>query len=1162
MSDLIEDLRNYSNSKGNSEHDREKKDFFNKLIRLLEENQLNVATLTEELSKLTLRQRKNLFYLRRQFGASSTSRAGDFITMIFESLNISLEPLELESVVRSGMSEAKKLNLQWRVYHIWLSDRFNADNIHALERELKYYMGLQPINKVPLASLIQIQLEEQNYQQLEQLLLKANRYAPEYLSEVINKLVIQAPAAMQELIAIARRNPDLTKKIITANAEIAYQAARQDSSLFFHLSAELQRSLLAKAELENNSQFHEELARVKYEEPVLSASEQGYFNRLLIDGGYCREAATQGHEAHKLYKQLNQNIINQVTPAIIAHDQAENAVKLINSYLEKFPGTYKKLFFEQLKTEIIRGNKFDQALLQGHLQRASRERLFAKWSGRDKSRAGELICKLAAEVCAFPNLNDLQKHKILSQGLLPAVNQEGMKQRISRQVENCLHNPALCIASNVGQVVKRVVEFYQSFSRITEYEQARQQLNAEAIYQRYLISKGLQQASEQETLLVDTQGHILTTVKLGQDDINAILTQMTGNEVRHGTLAMIASRLGVSQLTAATVCNLDVSLHPELMARVRQTILGNEPGEQLSIIVDSYLASNQRGSVIALQEEMMMHAQLGLRTLLKKFPEIILTDTQNLQLMHGINCLVLGKFRRILANSRPELNFVYINRELDNCRKELAPLCRELVVETLVSIMDSNQKLQFQDVLVKLESSDFENTTATGLDYLRTDSCNGTVVRIEATEYTAHGKVLGGQKQALRLLARNHYQPQSGQVMPYANSTQEARVPSIAVISVPHSESVHDVTAKLGYSAQQLRQKVPGYRGPIVYNLLTSLHSSAYERLLDNRNRQRESARQILIGAHHYNRAQVRKGMPFELIYVQNIPVNQHTVELNSASLNDANAEAALMVDIALLSTLYHHRYIFPPAMQTSIARCYKNAHWHYVSFLTDAEKREFYFKNSEAGVNTVRLIENYRTSWAVAEFDNLSADFNNLAVLCLLKMFADGSYKKKQFGMLMQTLSVFSEPISQAGCKSANERYQAVAGRVELLKSLSVDPNLTPEKQNVIDAMKGYIAGKSPLDYVQYRLDTAYNLYNLQGAAASFSTEDQGGPSKVQSTKNRNKPGVINEMVNTNYAETGYLTRLQQTNASELQAHKANLHTSYQKLFGNGPAILPGPHK
>ena len=495
------------------------------------------------------------------------------------------------------------------------------------------------------------------------------------------------------------------------------------------------------------------------------------------------------------------------------------------------------------------------------------------------------------------------------------------------------------------------------------------------------------------------------------------------------------------------------------------------------------------------------------------------------------------------------VDYSVLNEALDKARKPLAIQCREKLVELM---QETYPRTDWPHEIKSLKKHDFTSTTATGLDYLHSDARNQTVIRISATDHTAHDKKVGQHNQAFRLLHRNHYRA-DGNIVPYAMRTTEARVPSIADKNTTQHKAVVDVAAKLHQDHRLLSAQSEHSDAPMVYNLLTSLHTFVYDiSPFERSNRQRLSAEYILQGSHLYNLQQVRAGEISSLVYVQNIPVNQHTNKLDDTAFDDVTKEATLMTDMALLSTLRHHAALFPCEIHKDLNKTYSFAHQKYTSFLPEAEQIGAYFHKTEAGHSVRDELKKHKNEWISAHLNTSPHDtMDALVIKALFKMYSKNMHRDIQFGMLAQALSIYVEPISQSGCKSANERYQAVSGRVELLKSIGSRrfDELSVEEREVKNALRDIIDGRGSFAKLQEHLDKAYNQHNLQGAVAAVSMEDQGASSKVQATKNRKTPGVITEL-NTNIAETGFLSRLHQTCSSAMQSHKANLAGIFKQLF------------
>lgn len=844
--------------------------------------------------------------------------------------------------------------------------------------------------------------------------------------------------------------------------------------------------------------------------------------------------------------------IKSEAPQLIALDQKENALRVIQNYLDQQPGAYKHQFFSDLALEIDRVTDVSEKdwflnLLKNKLKKADNKELFSKWSGLTHSRAAAVMASLYNIASLGGGLSSIQFNKMANEKELPdQVNDNTLL--IQGKIREIVMNPDRDKSSHLALKIGSAFKEMQAKAQFLQNSQHHNSRAVESEYQKKLITKGMEKASKQEHPAFDLQGHVLVFVKLKEVDYQAILDNIKQKKIGSNSAEQTVKLLLGSELTSHTLCNLDIKGNETLEAKFK-TWIGRDDVPQ------SLMDSKDRASIIDLQEEMSLHVLLALRVLENKL-SFKFNHELRTKLLSDVNKLVQNKVKTILelAHFKAEElnNFENLNTSLDKARKELAVGCRTVLVD---SICNQYPTLKLEHVLDK---HDFTSTTATGMDYLRSDARNQTVVRISGTKNTAHDKALGASKQALRFLHRNHYKNEADQglsVTPYNEKTLEARVPSIAVKESSESEGTKDVANKLQESHRLLRTQAAYSNGPMIYNLLTSLHTLAYDNSpFERSNKQRLSAEYILQGSHLYNLRQKRIGEPDELVYVQNIPVNQHSGELDDSAFDDVTKEATIMTDMALLSTLNHYAGVFDCALRESITQSYSYAHKQYLSFLPEVEKDDKYFHNTDFGYSVKTHLINKKSQWNSVKITSPDSDnLNTLVVKALFKMYSSNDYRDKQFGMLAQSLSVFVEPMSQAGCKSANERYQGVSGRVELLKSISSrsDDQLSAEEMYVKMALRNFVEGKGTASCaeVQRCLDQAYNKHNLYGAATVFSKEDQGAASKVEATKNKAHPGIIDE-IDTNVAETGFLTRLHQSHCSSMQAHKANLAEVYKTLF------------
>ncbi|ASQ44973.1 hypothetical protein [Legionella clemsonensis] len=1185
MISLLSDLRTYVTNKGNSAEDIMKKKFFNEIIVLLETDQLTVSSLTLKLARLTDKQLQALFWLGRKKDRSPGSQAAKWIGKLYEHLGVSEDDFSIANMVAKGISEEDQRKLAGSLYRQWQNHPVSNLERQHIEHEFKALLGMD-YPKLSLAQgVLKCYEEDEELTDLQSKLLRLWNYAPGYLSSFLHELcsgfVLQGSAKSkrftQTMVELVQDKPELEDSVIHAHPQLAAALIEEYPEKFFTLPLAMQRQVQAHLDepiLKKIKRAIDGVSLFRDREPEQKIA----LFALLQDPALRIHVLSEHAENHRLYSELETTICKNLEGSketLIAFHQADPAVKAIKTYLSEKPNAYKSNFFRNLMTDINR-NGLTVQILNKHMQSVNKDALFAKWSGKHNSRAANLMLNLYKlanmtsrdEDIAFIRQNLLNSQEDeLNKGIDSVYPDEGeiffdrrkenyfetrIKPSLSQKVTQILQHPEQAMNSLVGHQIGKVIHAYQSMAQFSQRKVAKQQQKAEAVYQNYLMTKALEVAQQTEVgkLIFDPQGHVILAVSLNDADYAEIYQLITGEE---GTKDNLIRLLG-SEVTPVTWCNIDIAQVPSLKNKFKARI---DNSHQMDNLLDSFFASSRRSSVIALQEELMMHVSLSLRALEKTAKIALLTEEKRDELMQAINTMALEQFATVLRASATGVTIDYaeLNKKLDEARVELAEKSRELLVDKIMAGRNQQSIAELSALLIeKLDKHSFTSTTATGWDYFRTDVDNENSILISATNETAHDKHYGDDKLAIRVITRCHYDPTNQTVREHDNPTIEARVPSMAIKSGSHKKAVEDIRGKLGYAHQLLTAKNTTYGGPVIYNLLTSLHTKAYDNsFFESANKQRASAARILKGSHLYNLAQLNKGKVKALIYVQNIPVNQHTKELNYNSLDGATCEAALMTDLALLATLTYHAAVFSPTMGESITSAYQFAHASYLSFLPQAGDGHHYFKDSQPGKDTMNFLLEQKKGWKNAVPIVPAADLHALAAQTLFKMMAHDEHQRKQFGMLAQALSVFIEPASLAGCKSANEREQAVAGRVGLLRSIdSISPTRLPaDKKAVIEALTDYVSGNATLATVQEKLDIAYNKYNLQGAVAAVSMEDQGASSKVQATKNKNNPGVIRE-VNTNYAESGYLDCLSQKYSELMQAHnkKTNLPETFKQLL------------
>ncbi len=437
-------------------------------------------------------------------------------------------------------------------------------------------------------------------------------------------------------------------------------------------------------------------------------------------------------------------------------------------------------------------------------------------------------------------------------------------------------------------------------------------------------------------------------------------------------------------------------------------------------------------------------------------------------------------------------------------------------------------------------------------------------VRISGTKHTAHDKKKGGSLQARRMLRRNYFTFDNG--MPIVRLLRsrniEARVPSLAVLEHSSFGTFHtdadrknaakDVMLKLDDSYQTFSKTLGDYQGPMTYNLLTSLQD------IVDWNEQARSFSAIVHGAHLFNARQVSSGLVDSLFHVQNIPVNGHGAPLNYTAFVPTTREATLMSSMALIATLHRQRRYLPRAQREQVEVCHDTLQRAYISFLKKVPPIDHSasFENSRQGNQAKKHLDNYhRNTLQIRGAGSIeSKSLQHLVTQALYRLHGENKLTDLKYGMLIQSLSVFIEQVSIAGCKSANERYAAVSGRVDLLKSINNrdKAELSDEEEKVCRLLASYATGSASIEKLRVALDIAYNQYNLNGAAASISTQDQGAGHKVEAHRSGER---YFRSIHTSVAESAELTWHHAAGTSSLQAHKEDkrqaVAEAYQELDG-----------
>jgi len=657
--------------------------------------------------------------------------------------------------------------------------------------------------------------------------------------------------------------------------------------------------------------------------------------------------------------------------------------------------------------------------------------------------------------------------------------------------------------------------------------------------------------------------------------------------------------------TQTILVSLDVNGKDNLLIdKLRDKLNTVLQTNQTNDIIEKYnLLAKSR--IISLQQETYFHAHLIGRMLekayKKKYPDKN-NDAMNESFNKGINNALRELNDEVLDLQAQALRIAYkkaskknpfdqelfavtFNAELDAARKILLPLIAktlrtELIKETEI-IFDVN-------ITQHLSKHLAEETAATKHDFVFEDKSMGMVSYIGASENTSHHRGLGASDLADRLMYSHRITPDNK--VQQLSDRQQIRVPSLPIkkldketleflnkwninrelsyevkdtavtgqisamqeivrekeftISQAFDELVIEDTAKKIEHIQGKYDLCGGSRDTkndlpraFVYNLYTTLNreTSFIESRDEKTNLQSQSAEHILKAAHRYNRKNTGK----PLCLVQNIPVNGfgYTVSIDDKKPDLVN-EAAVMMYMATLHTVYD---ILNKDSKDKV----KNLFDQYKTFLDGPGDGFFYNYLKKDVVNIKQLKE----TLIYSDSTKLST-LKDYAKNALYELFKNKDFSNHDYGFTYQALSVFAEDASMGSCKSANERTQAVNGRVAILDFIclgkeSRDALLKNTGQGTLiikaaDNLEKFIKEpRSQTKEINETLNFLYQHLNLEGFQAVISFIDQGGHAKL-GTK-----GII---PNTNNCEP-VVTHVK--NASQWQCHKGLISSVLKEFCG-----------
>ncbi|BCA94291.1 hypothetical protein TUM19329_06520 [Legionella antarctica] len=678
------------------------------------------------------------------------------------------------------------------------------------------------------------------------------------------------------------------------------------------------------------------------------------------------------------------------------------------------------------------------------------------------------------------------------------------------------------------------------------------QAQAQAVYMSELAKIAQEEAVKESNLLsFDPQGRVLIEVtpdaKQKQRIMEKIKNIAPPGELEIDIQALTLNEAVGKMVTPTTTVSLDIKTNPRLK-NIFDTQLENALKKietpQVTTQIMNQLTTKPKGSLIALQQEYYFHLALVARVYEKAAPEDL--SSEKMASIHhaataAVNSLVIEAYAKALKGAMRgnTLDMAKLNKSLDKARKELLPKAHNIMMKAIVShtgvILTKKQLKEITNPKGIKETIKHvaEGTTATSNDIVHLDSEVGLATLIAGSKNTAHDRIEGNQFAHRQLIT--HSLKADGRIEANKNLRIQIRTPSPVL-----KEGLADDNAYINDAVTKLTTITTDYKldkhltsdenkpKAFIYNSYTALNDTLGD---INGNLQTQSADHILRGAHRYNARQLHNNPDPVFCFVQNISVNGFGDTLGYDTGNPLREESTLMTEMALLHTLYDAS----PEQQNKIGKVFDQ----YKKYL-QTPHRPSYFSNSQAGKEAKEMIQSLKSVWkdkVNPVSDNIQENVNNgLKNLMANNLHFDHGYSK-----LFQALSVYAEEASIGGCKSGNERAQAINGRVAILDSLSGGNENSEGMQKIKEALSALAKGGNNVpqtaQVLKEALDTEYNRVGLQSAASVVSLVDQGASAKVEA-----KNGFLWWWTSRNYAEEPdtVMDNLHQSKAGSMQAHKS----------------------
>lgn len=713
-----------------------------------------------------------------------------------------------------------------------------------------------------------------------------------------------------------------------------------------------------------------------------------------------------------------------------------------------------------------------------------------------------------------------------------------------------------------------------------------------ARWQLFLKNKALDHTATNNNYRFDISGRRLVDLRLIQGNNNYYHEFLTncGIEVsKDDAKAMLCRKLGLNHENENETIHASVDIRDN---QALQTAFKDWIGKPE--LANKILKLNT-SQLLPICEELEMHTRLVVRTLrnhqLSSAPANYAITNHGWEFIHEQTIKELHQEIQSRLDQCPTTNSQAINKFFDTQRKSLYKLSHQLIVNHIEQQLNASnnqpatnntgagagassqsQQTKAHTYLTQyntMTDADFSHTTASPSDYLRYDRSLGTITYREGSHISAHNTNATQNAYQATRTAMIH-QDEQGLEIATAVKKFRMRVPSLSNFNVKQANSynlVDHVKEKFVIAMDKFQRQYGDDEFMLTYNCLLSNFNVAAASIGDRKNHQRKQVARSLHALHLFNADQYHDNRPLCMIQVMGVNQEYFAQGLGYDTFTKSHStqEATLMSEFALLNTLSYVVVDLPIEARSVIKSACAAVKQEYENFLSSGPRSDDYFIKQSSGQMARKHIEHAQQQLQkILPSSQSNNGVHSEAATTLMRLFANNTHHQKQYGTLIQSLSVYLQPASMYGCKSANERYMMVAGRVEALESL--DTNMGNQQQKVACklAFKRFSRGEIKAQTLQNALDRYYNNH-VYSSSAAVALADMGAPSKVKVFNDQsNKQGSwfanpVNKF-DSNYAETGLISNLKTNGAKSVQPHKSNIARQLRKMANRGQSNKSQP--